>query len=312
MAAGSGPEALAAAAEHRPSAVVLDVMMPGMDGFEVCRRLKSDPATAAIPVIFLTASAGGDFRRRAFAHGAADFLAKPYQMSDLPVYLSAILDADGYASGTVAHAPQIIAFVRANDFPDAVTPVIRLTEAIPLYHRRPVTLIDLELPAGSIGARLQLAGGPNIRHLLHDDGEPLATTVARVAQRYHAGVRVIPAPFSPPPDDRHQPDTTRLSALLDFLKREGDDVVLYLGAGIGAAAEAALRRADIIGVIAQSETVANDACARLRASLAAEAEAPRVVPVAVSADARQGSVNRARQRAWHQEPYLSQLAGIAF
>ena len=79
--AGDGEAALAAMAAGSFDAVVLDVVMPGMDGFEVCRRLKDDPRTAAVPVVFLSASCSGDFRRRAFRLGGADFLAKPFQLS---------------------------------------------------------------------------------------------------------------------------------------------------------------------------------------------------------------------------------------
>ena len=53
--AASGMEALRAAAASRPDLILLDVMMPGMDGPEVCRRLKADPRTAGVPVVFLTA-----------------------------------------------------------------------------------------------------------------------------------------------------------------------------------------------------------------------------------------------------------------
>src|SRR4051812_28024808 len=55
VAASSGEEALAIAAKRRPDLILLDVMMNGMDGYEACRRLKSDETTRAIPVIFLTA-----------------------------------------------------------------------------------------------------------------------------------------------------------------------------------------------------------------------------------------------------------------
>ncbi len=55
--AGSGFEALASLERSRPDVVVLDVQMPGMDGLELCRRLKSDPATATIPVILLSGRA---------------------------------------------------------------------------------------------------------------------------------------------------------------------------------------------------------------------------------------------------------------
>ena len=61
-----------------PDAILLDLAMPKLDGFETCRLLKSDPATAAIPVIFLSAHAAERERLEGFAVGAADFIAKPF------------------------------------------------------------------------------------------------------------------------------------------------------------------------------------------------------------------------------------------
>lgn len=75
---GNGVEVLQRMAEERPDAVLLDWMMPDMDGFETCRRLKADPATAAIPVIFLTARVQEAEVARAIALGAAGCIGKPF------------------------------------------------------------------------------------------------------------------------------------------------------------------------------------------------------------------------------------------
>ncbi|MBM3609303.1 MAG: PleD family two-component system response regulator [Alphaproteobacteria bacterium] len=75
--ATSGPEALAICAAGHCDIVLLDVMMPGMDGFEVCRRLKADPATAHIPVVMVTALDQPADRVRGLDAGADDFLTKP-------------------------------------------------------------------------------------------------------------------------------------------------------------------------------------------------------------------------------------------
>jgi len=75
--ANDGPTALRLAADGNLQLVLLDLVMPGMDGYEVCRRLKADPATAAIPVIFLTAKGAAEHETRAFEEGAVDYITKP-------------------------------------------------------------------------------------------------------------------------------------------------------------------------------------------------------------------------------------------
>ena len=77
--ANSGEKGLAIAnASPPPDLILLDVMMPGMDGYEVCRRLKENPATAEIPVIFLTAMASPEDETRGFSLGAVDYVHKPF------------------------------------------------------------------------------------------------------------------------------------------------------------------------------------------------------------------------------------------
>src|SRR6201986_22217 len=77
LTASDGPTALAIAAAEKPDIILLDVMMPGMDGFTVCRHLKDDLETRHIPVVLLTALAGRADRVGGVEAGAADFLTKP-------------------------------------------------------------------------------------------------------------------------------------------------------------------------------------------------------------------------------------------
>ncbi len=77
LTASDGPTALAIAASELPDIVLLDVMMPGMDGFDVCRRLKADPATRHVPVVLVTALDGRSDRVAGLEAGADDFLTKP-------------------------------------------------------------------------------------------------------------------------------------------------------------------------------------------------------------------------------------------
>lgn len=91
VSAASGAEALEAAAQWSPDVILLDVMMPGMDGYEVCRRLKQDAATAHIPVVMVTALMDAAERVRGLEAGADDFLSKPVDDATLLARLRALL-----------------------------------------------------------------------------------------------------------------------------------------------------------------------------------------------------------------------------
>lgn len=76
-AASDGPSGIAAARAKNPDVILCDVMMPGMDGFEVTRRLRSDPALCDIPVILLTALSGAEDQWQGWSAGAASYVTKP-------------------------------------------------------------------------------------------------------------------------------------------------------------------------------------------------------------------------------------------
>lgn len=88
---GDGLSARADAREHPPDLAVLDIMMPGLSGLEVCRELRKDPATANIPVILLTALAQEADITAGFAAGADDYIVKPFSPRDLVTRVSAAL-----------------------------------------------------------------------------------------------------------------------------------------------------------------------------------------------------------------------------
>lgn len=89
--ANNGIEALARVAVERPDVILLDWMMPDMDGFETCARLKADPATKDIPVIFLTAKVQESEVAKALALGAAGCIGKPFDALTLGAQVLHIL-----------------------------------------------------------------------------------------------------------------------------------------------------------------------------------------------------------------------------
>ena len=83
LTAGSGEEALDIAWEKHPDLILLDIILPGMKGVEVCANLKSDPAMADIPIIFITAITSGDHADLLLEMGAEGYLVKPYTLEEL-------------------------------------------------------------------------------------------------------------------------------------------------------------------------------------------------------------------------------------
>ena len=94
--ASRGEEALRLVSETPPDMILLDVMMPQMDGFEVCRRLKEDEKTRKIPVIMVTALSEKQHRVKAMEVGADDFLSKPVDLTELTVRVKSLLRIKAY------------------------------------------------------------------------------------------------------------------------------------------------------------------------------------------------------------------------
>ena len=89
--AATGPEALHQAARERPDLIVLDLMLPGFDGREVCRRVRQDPATASVPVIMLTAKGDEVDRVVGLELGADDYVVKPFSPREFLARVRAVL-----------------------------------------------------------------------------------------------------------------------------------------------------------------------------------------------------------------------------
>jgi DNA-binding response OmpR family regulator len=102
LVAADGPEAIRAHAERRPDLVVLDLMLPGMDGLEVCQRIQRDGWT---PVLMLTARTEEADKVAGFAVGADDYLTKPFSLRELAARVQAILRRRERIEGSVDGAP---------------------------------------------------------------------------------------------------------------------------------------------------------------------------------------------------------------
>ncbi len=134
--AGSGAEALARIAAAPPDVVLLDVSMPGLDGLEVCRRLKANPQTAPLPVIMVTAHADRLVRLAGIGAGANDYLTKPVDLQDLGLRVRNAVSAKRLADEVEANLRRLRELERLRD---------SLTHMIVHDLRSPLTSIMLGL-----------------------------------------------------------------------------------------------------------------------------------------------------------------------
>ena len=108
---GSGEEALEWLADRVPDLVLLDVLMPGLDGYEVCRRVRADERTAYVPVVMVTAS-GSEQKLRAIEAGADDFVTKPFDQAELLARVRSLLRVKRYHDTIVRQAAELTAWNR--------------------------------------------------------------------------------------------------------------------------------------------------------------------------------------------------------
>ena len=87
----NGEKAIESIADTKPDLILLDVMMPGIDGFEVCRRLKAADETKMIPIVMVTALREKEHRIKAMVSGADDFLSKPVDQTELQLRVKSLL-----------------------------------------------------------------------------------------------------------------------------------------------------------------------------------------------------------------------------
>jgi pilus assembly protein CpaE len=197
--ATDGLQALVTAHEWRPDAIILDIMMPGIDGFECCRRLRREPGTAHTPIILLTAQATLAEKVQGFEAGADDYMTKPFAPEELKMRLSVLLKRAVVTPSTEpSRQAEIFSVYHLRGGVGATSLAVNLAVALAQMWGEPVILLDLALTSGHVALMLDLP----VRNTWGDlarvpESELDKDVVEGHLSQHSSGVRVLPAPLTP-------------------------------------------------------------------------------------------------------------------
>ena len=195
--ANSGPQALAIVEQLKPDLVILDITMPDMDGYEVCQRLRSKPATAHLPVMMLTAHDTLEEKIKAFEVGADDYLTKPFQPVELQARIKVLLrrGAMPVEKPPVIETGKLISVFSMRGGVGVSTLATNLSIGLAGLWAKPVALVDLCLSMGQTALFMNVPlrnTWADLARISANELEP--ELVMNVLLRHDSGVSVLAAP----------------------------------------------------------------------------------------------------------------------
>ncbi len=278
-AATSGADGLHKAVTMHPDLIVLDIMMPDIDGYEVCRRLRADPRTARTAIMVLTARTQPIDKQMALRAGADMHLVKPFGGKALVEAAQELLAAR--ASGARPWGYQV-AVLRLRKGVGATMLAANLALALAEEKARQTAAVDLALSGGQIGAVL---GVPAERSWVEAwPGDEGIDRLAPHLLRHSSGLFTLPAPALPP--DTALPETWRVARLLQIVRGWFDYVVIDTPAALGNLAPVLLESPLVLLLLSPDESP-RVVQATLAAIEKSGAESLRVWPVLNGAPAEQ-------------------------
>jgi CheY-like chemotaxis protein/MinD-like ATPase involved in chromosome partitioning or flagellar assembly len=256
--ARNGPEALDRTEADPPDLVVLDIMMPDMDGYEVCRRLRATPQTARTPVIMLTAKGRAEDRVMGFQAGADDYITKPVLPAELIARVRALLARARLEVETAPPRAKVIGFLGVKGGVGttvlAVNVALALREEIGEGHS--VILADFHVWGGAVAHHLSLVSRASLATLLEKPPSQITYSLVEGCLVSHASdVRVLVAAHEVE-GAMSEMTPEHVDAIVEQLERMADYVLLDLGSGLCPATRAALKHCNYIIVAVEPDPVA--------------------------------------------------------
>ncbi len=253
VAANNGSQALTMAQSEDPDLILLDVMMPDMDGYEVTRRLRAAESTKTIPIIMFTAKSQVDDKITGFDVGADDYLTKPTQPRELFAHVKAVLTRSGKPRQTLPPVPQekgtMIGILSAKGGLGISTLAVNLGVTLRMRSKKEVVVAEFRPGEGSMGLDLGYTRPEGLNHLLQKrPGDVSAADIEKELTSHNSGVRLLLSSYTPH-DARYLACPDTFEAITNQLTHLGNYIILDLGPGITPVTEKALSLCDDLIVV---------------------------------------------------------------
>lgn len=227
--AQSGQEALRQVEQHQPDLIIVDLMMPDMDGYEVCRRVRSKPRLAHLPIMILTAADTLEEKVKGFEVGADDYMVKPYQPVEFQARVKSLLRRSVVSPSSLVSRPpnKTLALFSLRGGAGVSTLAINLAVSLNQIWQFPTVLVDLNLTCGFDAVLLNLP----LHNTWADLGniapaEIEAEMLDRVLLTHPSGLRVLAAPRRPEQGEKITGE--HVTQMINLLKEQYYYVVLDL------------------------------------------------------------------------------------
>ncbi len=249
IAANNGDKALQLAKTENPDLIILDVMMPGMDGYEVTRKLRSQESTAFIPIILFTAKAQVDDKLEGFEVGADDYLTKPTHPAELIARVKSILTRP--KTGNLYQDPEdavdgdgtknnLIGVIGTKGGLGTTTAAVNL--AISMYQKTgdQVTLAEIRPGNGSIGLMLGYRNSTAQNTLINSAIQDITLKKVKKALVMHgSGIQIMLSSYLPAHAEL-QTNIDQLETIANLVKKVAPHTVFDLGVGLNPIAQSIL------------------------------------------------------------------------
>jgi pilus assembly protein CpaE len=246
-AASSGEQGIAKAESEKPDVILLDIMMPEMDGYEVTRRLKQDPRTQSTPILMFTAKTQLEDKVTGFQVGADDYLTKPTSPGELQSHIRQLLEharEKEAAAQAAAHRGHAIAILGARGGLGISTLAMNLAAALHLRSQTEVILAEFTPGHGTLNLDLGMPSQRAFIDLLTARPEQITPERVNAALAAHScGIRLLLASDNPR-EVGLLGQTQQFEAVFDRLASRAAFIVMDLGSALPPWAEKILPRCE--------------------------------------------------------------------